>query len=248
MDPIFNLHAERAKEICRFIAAHNSRRIPVHAEIWAEFVDDEMARLMREANFQFLEVGLQSTDESVLVTAERRLRLEKFLAGVRSLKTYGLTFELQLIYGLPGDTLASFRKSLNFAAALDPPQLAVFPLMVLPGTELWRKAAGLQLEFDPEPPYFVRSHYSMSAADVAVGWKLVEEINAVSRSKTLRYLGRERGLSYAAVIEAWMRWQEDEPGDELPGYRMKQFIVDFCDRNQIPSEFYRAFASWEYAG
>ncbi len=30
MDPIFNLNAARAKEICRFIAAHNPRRIPIH--------------------------------------------------------------------------------------------------------------------------------------------------------------------------------------------------------------------------
>ena len=34
MDPVFNLNAERAKEICRFIAAHNHQRIPVHTEVW----------------------------------------------------------------------------------------------------------------------------------------------------------------------------------------------------------------------
>jgi len=54
MDPIFNLHAARAREICRFIAARNRRRVGVHAEVWAEFIDDDMARLMRDANFTFL--------------------------------------------------------------------------------------------------------------------------------------------------------------------------------------------------
>src|SRR5262249_11169488 len=120
MDPIFNLNAARAKEICRFIAAHNSRPIPVHAEIWAEFIDDEMARLMREANFDFLEVGLQTTDETALTTVDRRLKMRQFIDGIRCLSKYNLAYELQLIYGLPGDTRASFRKSLNFAMSLDP--------------------------------------------------------------------------------------------------------------------------------
>jgi anaerobic magnesium-protoporphyrin IX monomethyl ester cyclase len=162
MDPVFNLNAARAKDICRFIADHNPKHVPVHSEIWAEFVDDEMAALMRAAGFRQLEVGLQTTDPTALATTERRLRVERFTEGIAHLRRHGLPFELQLIYGLPGETTASFRESLNFAIALDPPQLSVFRLMVLPGTELWRKAASLQLTYDPEPPYHVRSHLSMT--------------------------------------------------------------------------------------
>jgi radical SAM superfamily enzyme YgiQ (UPF0313 family) len=71
MDPVFNLNAERAKDICRFIAQHNHRKIPVHAEVWAEFIDEELAALMRDAHFHYLEVGLQTTDDNVLATVER---------------------------------------------------------------------------------------------------------------------------------------------------------------------------------
>jgi len=169
MDPIFNLNAARAKEICRFIAGHNPRRIPIHSEIWAEFVDDELAALMRDAGFHYLEVGLQTTDPTALATTERRLRVERFNEGIAHLQRYRLPFQLQLIYGLPGETRDTFRESLNFAMSLDPPELGVFPLMVLPGTELWRKAAELDLEFDPEPPYHLRSHLSMTADDVQHG-------------------------------------------------------------------------------
>ena len=116
MDPIFNLNAARAKAICRFIAAHNPRRIAIHAEVWAEFIDAELAQLMRAANFQFVEVGLQSTDDTALATVERRLRLQQFVDGVAHLQRSGVPWELQLIFGLPGDTRESFRKSLNFAS------------------------------------------------------------------------------------------------------------------------------------
>lgn len=248
MDPIFNLNAERAKEICRFIAEHNTRRIPLHAEVWAEFIDDELARLMREANFQFLEVGLQSTDDTALATVDRRLKMQRFTDGVAHLKAYKLNFELQLIYGLPGETPASFRKSLNFAASLAPDELAVFPLMILPGTELWRKAAGLNLQFDPEPPYFVQSHFSMTAADIDYGRKIIAALYDLGRSKTLRMLGRERASTFADVVDEWIAWQERETGPEEEGYRVKQFIVEFCGKKQIPVDFYRGFASWEFSG
>ena len=78
--------------------------------------------------FLAIEVGLQTTGDNVLATVERRLRLQKFLDGIGYLKKYGLIFEVQLIYGLPGETRETFRKSLNFAAALDPSILSVFPL------------------------------------------------------------------------------------------------------------------------
>jgi hypothetical protein len=248
MDPIFNLNADRAKEICRFIAAHNHRRVGVHAEVWAEFIDDDMARLMRDAGFRFLEVGLQSIDPEALATVERRLRLQRFLDGVAALKRHCLAWELQLIVGLPGETRASFRRSLSFAASLDPSVLAVYPLMVLPGTELWRKAHDLRLAFDPHPPYHVRSHYSMSEADVAYGLRVVRALHDIGDSRAVRLLARERGLTYADVIDAWIAWDDEHPGDETTGYRAKQFLLDFCDRQRIPSEFYRGFASWELAG
>jgi radical SAM superfamily enzyme YgiQ (UPF0313 family) len=49
---------------------------------------------------------------------------------------------------------ASFKHALNFASSLQPHDLAVFPLMILPGTELWRKAEvlGPRMSCAPTPP------------------------------------------------------------------------------------------------
>ncbi|HWF86508.1 MAG TPA: radical SAM protein [Vicinamibacterales bacterium] len=248
MDPIFNLHAERAKEICRFIAAHNDRRVGVQAEVWAEFIDEELATLMRDANFQFLEVGLQSTDGTALATAERRLRIQRFEEGIGYLKAYGIKFELQLIFGLPGDTLASFRKSLNYACSLDPDFLAVFPLMVLPGTELWRKAEGLNLRFDPEPPYLVRSHFSMTADEIAYGDKIMEALEYLRNSRTARSLSREPGVTFAEMIDGWIHWRKEEAWPEAATPNAKLFIAHFCGQTGIDAGAYLGMASWEFGG
>ena len=246
MDPIFNLNAERAKEICRFIAAHNDRGIAMHAEVWAEFVDDELAQLMKEAHFEFLEVGLQSTDRTALATVERRLREERFEEGVGYLKKHGLKFEMQLIYGLPGETMKTFRASLNYAHALEAHLLAVFPLMVLPGTELWRKADGMQLAYDQEPPYFVRSTSSMNADEIAYGFEVSEASRLLGTSKTFQLLCKEPGLTFADVIDEWIAWQRAEA---LPDYvepSVKQFLAQLCAKKNLSSEFYQGFASWEF--
>jgi radical SAM superfamily enzyme YgiQ (UPF0313 family) len=246
MDPVFNLNAARAREICQFIADHNPRRVPLHAEIWAEFVDDEMARAMRDANFHFLEVGLQTTDTTALATVERRLKLQRFIEGIEHLKRYGLYFELQLIFGLPGDTRTAFSKSLNFAMSLDPSALAVYPLMVLPGTELWRKADGLRLAFDPEPPYYATSHLSMDGGDFQYGWQITDACEQLQRSRTARLLARERGLTFAALVDDWIAWQPHHSSDK-PDEDVRAFVAAVCKKRQIPLEFYRHFAALEFA-
>jgi radical SAM superfamily enzyme YgiQ (UPF0313 family) len=248
MDPIFNLHAERAKEICRFIAAHNQRRVSVQAEVWAEFIDEELARLMGEANFQFLEVGLQSTDGTALATVERRLRIQRFEEGIGYLKAYAIKFELQLIFGLPGDTMASFRKSLNYASALDPDYLAVFPLMILPGTELWRNAKALGVVFDPEPPYVVRSHFSMTAEEIAHGDRIMEALEYLRNSRTARSLSCQPGVTFADLIDAWIRWREEEAWPEAAEPNAKLFIAHFCGERQLDASHYLRLASSEFSG
>jgi len=238
MDPVFNLYADRAKEICRFVAEHNTRRFRFHTEAWAEFIDEEMARLMKEAHFTFVEVGLQTTDVTALATVERRLKLEKFLHGIACLKKYRIRFELQLIHGLPGETQDSFRKSLDFAVSLDPPELAVYPLMVLPGTELWRKADGIGLDFEPTPPYYVRSHYTMSRDDIAYGWKIVEALKTFGDAKTMRFLGREKGVRFSDVVDSWIAWQM---GD------VPAFLSRFWRGRDMPDAFYQQFAAREFS-
>lgn len=254
MDPVFNLHAARAKEICRFIADHNQRRIEIHTEVWAEFIDDEMARLMHDANFHHLEVGLQTTDANVLAITERRLKLARFIEGIEHLKRYSVPFELQLIYGLPGETRATFRESLNFAASLQPPMLQVFVLMILPGTELSRKTKALRIEFDPEPPYNIRSHYSMSREDVAYGRKVSCAL-AGDGAWTLRILGREAGVQFADFVDEWIEWADanpagpsarTDPQDRVTrGEHIRQFIRHYCARKRISPTFYEVSAAIE---
>jgi hypothetical protein len=246
MDPVFNLNAARAKEICRFIAEHNHQKIKVHSEIWAEFMDDELAQLMKAANVYWLEVGLQTTDDTSLAAIERRLRMEPFLEGINSLKRNNLYFELQLIYGLPFETPETFRRSLDFAARLEPAELCVFMLLILPGTELWKKARAMGIEFDPDPPYRIRSHPSMDAATIEEGVRIVEALDIMVGSVAFRNLQKEPGISMSAIVDGWNMWRAERGLTELTGAHMREFVADFCPRHGIESKFYEAMVAREY--
>lgn len=246
MDPVFNLDVDRAKEICRFLAAHNHRRVPLHAEISAERVDAELAALMRAASFELLEVGLQTTEPAALAAVGRGLRRGPFLAGVGHLRAQHLPFEVQLILGLPGETPASQRRSLDFAASLEPEYLVVFPLMVLPGTELWRSAGRLGLDFDPEPPHLVRSTPTMDSAAIARGQAACGWVRVLWNSGAVRDLCQVSGTSFADLVERWVGWRDGRAAEGIGD----EAVLDGFVRAQraergIPADVRRRFTRWE---
>jgi hypothetical protein len=120
--------------------------------------------------------------------------------------------------------------------------------MVLPGTELWRKAEGLRLEFDPEPPYYVRSHFSMSAADIEYGQRLIAAVDRMKNSPTIRLLAREPDLTFADLVDEWIEWQPTRSGANSTEDEIQQFVLHVCDKKRIPSTFYRAAATIEVGG
>lgn len=246
MDPVFNLNAKRAKEICRFIAAHNEQRVPIHAEVWAEFIDDELAALMAAAGFRYVEVGLQTTDEVALESVERRLRMEPFLLGLGHLARHGIPYELQLIYGLPSETPQSFRRSLDFCGRLAPPRLSIFMLMVLPGTELRRRAKAFGLEFDPAPPYYVRRHPGMTDVEIGRGALLIEGLSAFRGTGVLQLVQRWPGLRLSTFLDDWAEWSEtrSRAGQSLDP---PAFARHFAQKRAIPRPFLEPVLSGDFS-
>ena len=77
-----------------------------------------------------------------------------------------MIFGLDVIYGLPGDSLKGFKESIDFAINLYPNNLELFCLSVLPGTDLFDKASDLHLNFEKEPPYHIINTDRYSKNDI----------------------------------------------------------------------------------
>lgn len=164
LDPTFNQDIERAKKILRMIL-RIAPSIHFTFEVRTEFIDPEMAELFAKVNCG-LQIGLQSSDSAVLKCVNRSIDPAKFREKINILNRKNVVFGLDLIYGLPCDTLAGFRKSIDFAISLQPNNLDIFPLAVLPGTVLYEKAGSLGLDFPNQAPYIVNSTPDFSSDDM----------------------------------------------------------------------------------
>ena len=166
LDSTFNTDPVRAKKILKMIKKI-APDIHFHFEVRNEFIDREMAKLFAQITCS-LQIGLQSADRDVLRKVGRSFNKSDFAAKVGLLNDSGATFGFDLMYGLPGDTLEGFRRSLDFALSLYPNHLDIFPLAVLPGTRLAERGAALNLHWNAKPPYILDETDSFSSADMAV--------------------------------------------------------------------------------
>ncbi len=172
LDPTFNYHKPQAKAVLRLIA-EKAPRLLFFFEIRSEFLDQEMAELFAALPCT-LQIGLQSAHDKVLRNISRTFNPKDFKAKIMLLHQVGVPYGFDLIYGLPGDSLAGFLESLDFAMSMVPNHLDIFRLSVLPGTRLADTAPGLQLNYDPHNPYSVISSPTFSEADMAQAARIAE--------------------------------------------------------------------------
>ena len=96
----------------------------------------KVAELTRLGANTVLEFGLQTAVKAESRAINRPNRLDKVEAVIDDLHRLSIPFEVSLIYGLPLQTLDSFRQSVNFCLKRRVPIVKAWPLMLLRGTPL----------------------------------------------------------------------------------------------------------------
>jgi len=166
LDPTFDADRERAAAVLDLLRA-KAPGIRWKFEVRAELLDRALVRRFASLDCS-LQIGLQSArPETLELVGRPGFDRRAFARKVAALGAAGVTFGLDLIYGLPGDGLVQLEDSLDFALGLEPNHLDVFPLALLPGTELADRAAELGIVADGKPPYLVRSTREMTEGDLA---------------------------------------------------------------------------------
>lgn len=158
LDPTLNQRRDFSDLLRLLIDGNPDRQFTYFGELRAEGITPAIARLLREANFTEVEIGLQSVDPLAQDLMDRKNNLKAFERGVQALVDSGIQVKVDLIIGLPGDTVASVRRGLDylFSNRLFS-SLQVFNLAVLPGTAFRQEAETLGLKYQPRPPYYVLS-------------------------------------------------------------------------------------------
>jgi radical SAM superfamily enzyme YgiQ (UPF0313 family) len=86
-----------------------------------------------------LEFGLQSAIPEECAAVNRYNDLRQASDVLHRLNEDGIPYEVSLIYGLPRQTPGSFLRSIDFLRSHNCPTIRAFPLMLLKGTNLWKR-------------------------------------------------------------------------------------------------------------
>lgn len=146
LDPVFNMNEARASEILhRFIERDFKGEISLQCR--AEMINLENPVFLDAANKLdvTLEFGLQSIVEAELQAIQRPNNMRKIAAVLDEVKRRGIRQEVSLIYGLPEQTLDSFRASVDWCLQRQISSVLAFPLLLLRGTALDERRADWRL-------------------------------------------------------------------------------------------------------
>lgn len=166
LDPTYNANKKRALDLLNLIAKKTPDTF-YYFEARAEFLDRQMAKAFTKIPCA-LQIGLQTADENVARLVNRPFNRKIFQKNINILNEEGVIFGLDVIYGLPGDSLRGYKDSVDFAINLYPNNLELFCLSVLPGTDLYDRAKDLHLTYETEPPYHIINTDRFSKADIEI--------------------------------------------------------------------------------
>ena len=88
----------------------------------------------RAAGVTRLSVGVQSFDDAKLAALGRVHDAAQARAAITEARSAFDTFNIDLMYALPGQTLAAFEADLNEALTFEPPHLSIYQLTIEPNT------------------------------------------------------------------------------------------------------------------
>ncbi|MFQ5602275.1 MAG: radical SAM protein [bacterium] len=134
----------RAKNLMRFLRDYQTNhhyRFRFGTEVSLNLAqDDELLSLFRQANFAWVFVGIESTDEeSLKETKKFQNTRQDILSSVRKIYTHGIEILAGFIVGFDNDTTETFEKQYQFVTRSGIQSAMIGLLTALPKTPLYER-------------------------------------------------------------------------------------------------------------
>ncbi len=109
----------------------------LHISTRPDCIDEEILENLKRYNVSTIELGVQSFSDEVLRLSKRGHDSDTARKAARLVKERGFKLGIQLMIGLPGDSLESCIYSARETVALSPELARLYPTLVIDGTELY---------------------------------------------------------------------------------------------------------------
>lgn len=134
-----SLAGERLVELARRISAW-CRPVEFTCEANPESLTAELAAALAKVGVTRVSLGVQTLDNTELTAIGRIHDADRALAAIATVKNAGLDVSCDLMCGLPGQTAASWKRTLDGVLVAAPHHVSVYPLTLEEGTPLYRMA------------------------------------------------------------------------------------------------------------
>ncbi len=179
LSPTLNTTGDFEKKLERLAGLKHGIRL--HSEMRADGIDDRISRMLYNAGFRSMEVGLQTLNLNALRGSGRLSDPEKELRGMQCLLGAGIDLKIGLIPGLPGDDRMSFTSMVDILISRGLREnIELYPLMMLPGTAIRDRADREKINYSRKPPYYYHDGWGMSFDDIRSITGYVEDATGMS--------------------------------------------------------------------
>ena len=257
VDRTFNLKVATSLAIMEFflerIEAAPEDPCFVHFELVPDHLPDPLKASIRRfppGTLQF-EIGIQTFEPQVQKLISRRQDNDQAEANLRWLGTHTHAhLHVDLIAGLPAETMASFAVGFDRLAGIGPHEIQIGILKRLRGAPIARHEREHGLRFAAEPPYEVLATGTMSSGELddikllarfhdlvanngrmprltnlVFAGRPFERMMALSRHLFHRF-GRTHAIGLEALFDAVLAWLEAEPASDATALRA-QALADY---------------------
>jgi len=170
VDRTFNLNMKSANRILDFFL---SKEPPYFAHF--EVIPDHFPASLREKIQSFphgalqLEIGIQTLNLEIANNISRQLKLDKIQDNISFLENETTAhIHLDLIVGLPGESLKSFGANLDKLMSMSSCEIQIGILKKLSGTHIKRHDIEFKMVYSDIPPYDILSNSELSFNDIQV--------------------------------------------------------------------------------
>lgn len=213
-DDTFNIGKNRMLDFCR----EKIRRkidIPWAIMARADLMDREILEAMASAGLKGVKYGIESASPELIARVGKNLDLKKAIDNIEITKNLGIKVHLTFMFGIPGETFESARKTVALAKKLNPESVQFSVLTPLPGTAIYDEL----LE---------KGHLQVS------DWgRLDGYFSSVVRTDSMSTEDLEKMVQYA-----WRSWAKHKAAQGLSGHDVKWLIKN------IPRYLVNPRAAW----
>ncbi|WP_020677810.1 B12-binding domain-containing radical SAM protein [Geopsychrobacter electrodiphilus] len=156
-DDQFTFHRGRVEEFCRLMI-EQPLGMTFNCAVRAEHVDRGLLQLMKAAGCWMVSLGIESGDEELLARHRQNADLDMLAETIRTIKSCGIRTKGLLMMGLPGETEASIRRSMDYVFSLPIDDFNLAKFTPFPGSPIYETIHQLGA-FDEDWPRMDCMHF-----------------------------------------------------------------------------------------